>query len=86
MSQNTRTKSKNLKLAAEQVARATPQSIINGIATQMDRADEAKKRIDEEGIVVKDLKGSVISHPAIKIEADAIKLIANLLKQSEDFC
>ena len=85
MSQNTHTHSANLKFAEEQVSKSVPQSIINGIATQMDRADEAKKRIEEEGIVVRDLKGSVIPHPAIKIEADAIKLIADLLKRSEQF-
>jgi len=85
MSQNIHTQSANLEFAKGEVAKSTPQSIINGIATQMDRVDEAKKRIDEEGIVVRDLKGSVIPHPAIKIEADAIKLIADLLKRSEQF-
>jgi len=85
MSRNIRTKSNNLELAMSQVAKSTPQSIVDAIATQMDRADEAKKRINEEGIVVRDLRGSVIPHPAIKIEADAIKLMADLLKKSEQF-
>ena len=49
------------------------------IARQMDRADEAQKRILEEGLVVRDMKGSVIAHPAIQIEKDACKIITDLL-------
>jgi len=45
----------------------------------MDRADEAQRRIVTEGIVVRDLKGSVIPHPAIQIEKDACKIITELL-------
>jgi len=30
---------------------------------------------------VRDLKGSVVAHPAIKIESDATKLIADLLRK-----
>ena len=64
-----------------QVRIKTPKSIVNAIATQLDRSDEAKKRIEEEGIVVRDLKGSVVAHPALKIEQDATKLIADLLNR-----
>ena len=72
-------KSKNTELIRSQVRDKTPESIITVIATQMDRADDAKDRILKEGIVVKDMKGSVIPHPAIKIEIDAGKVIADLL-------
>ena len=82
MSQDTHMKSNNLESARGQVAKLTPKSIIEGIAAQMDRVDEAKRRIEEEGIVVRDLKGSVIPHPAIKIEADATKLIAELITKN----
>jgi len=51
------------------------------LAIQMDRAEEAHRRIEEEGIVVRDLKGSVIPHPAIKIEIDAGKIISDLIKK-----
>ena len=88
MSQNTRTQSTNMEKAKEQVAEKTPESIIETIATQLDRLNEAKERIDQEGVVVRDLKGSVIPHPAIKIEIDATKLLSELLnkhKESTDF-
>ena len=62
-----------------QVRKVTPDSIVELISSQIDRADEAARRIDTEGIVVRDMKGSVIQHPAIKIEMDAHKVIADLM-------
>ncbi len=79
MSQNTPTQSANYLLIKGQVRDKTPDTIVHQIALQLDRSDEAKERIEKEGIVVRDMKGSVISHPAIKIEIDACKLIAELL-------
>ena len=72
-------KSKNINLIKEQVGARTPSSIIAIISDQLDRVDDAKKRIESEGIVVRDMKGSVIPHPAIKIEIDAGKIITDLL-------
>ena len=69
------------EFARKQVDRWTRDAIIDIIATQMDRANEAKRRIEEEGLVVRDMKGSVIPHPAIKIEIDAGKIIADLIKK-----
>ncbi len=74
-------KSKNLNLAQNQVYKSTPNSIIEILAIQMDRVDESQERINREGIVVRDLKGSVIPHPAIKIEIEAGKIICDLLKK-----
>ena len=71
----------NIGYATDQVRPKTPASIIEVIATQLDRLDEAKTRIDEEGIVVRDLKGSIVPHPALKIEQDATKIIADLLQK-----
>ena len=71
----------NIESIANQVKIRTPQTIIHLIAAQMERIEEAKKRIDEEGIVVRDLKGAIVPHPAIKIEQDCIKLVADLLKK-----
>lgn len=68
-----------IELATEQTRDRTPQAVIEVIATQMERAEEARARINEEGIVVRDMKGSVIPHPAIKIETEAGKMIADLL-------
>jgi len=41
-------------------------------------ARDARDRVVREGSVVRDMKGSVIAHPAIKIEADAVKIYAGL--------
>ena len=83
MSQNIRTRSKTIKLIEKQVSYDAPNEIIEIIADQMERARDAKTRIKEEGLVVRDMKGSVIPHPAIKIEIDASKMIADLLHKNK---
>lgn len=67
------------KSIAAQVRAQTPPAIVENIATLQVRAANARKRIDEEGEVVRDPKGSVIPHPAIQIERDSIKAAADLL-------
>jgi hypothetical protein len=62
-----------------QLNRRTPPVILKTIATQIIAAREARERVDEEGSVVRDTKGSVVPHPAIKIEADAIKIYTALI-------
>jgi len=69
--------------ARKQVDKSTTEAVISIIATQMERAAEAKRRIDEEGIVVRDMKGSVIPHPAIKIEIEAGKIIAEMIQKNK---
>jgi len=64
---------------AKQCREKTPESLIELIARQLDRADEAKQRIEREGSVVRDMKGSVMPHPAIAIELAATKAAADLL-------
>ena len=61
----------------------TPQTVLEAIAIQVYTAREARKRIDEEGSVVRDSRGSVIAHPAIKIEASAIKLYTSLIEKNQ---
>lgn len=56
-----------------------PEVIREAIAVQILTSREARSRILEEGSVVRDPKGSVIAHPAIKIEADAIKIFTSLV-------
>jgi len=73
------TRSKNYDAVAKQVRDNTPASVIELIARQLDRADDAKARIEKEGSVVRDMKGSVIPHPAIAIELAATKTAADLL-------
>lgn len=57
----------------------TPPAIVSLIAKQLTRAQEAQKRVEEEGIVVRDAKGSVMSHPAIAVEKEASKTAAELI-------
>ena len=71
--------SQNKIKAKKQVKPRTAEAIIEAIAAQMDRREEAERRIKEEGIVVRDLRGAIVPHPAIKIEKEATKLIAELI-------
>jgi microcystin degradation protein MlrC len=80
MSQEPRIPSDALrKSVQDQVKPRTPALIVDAIAVQIHTAHEARERIDEEGSVVRDLRGAVVPHPAIKIEADAIKIYTALL-------
>jgi hypothetical protein len=81
MSQKQRTRSKNYEAVEKQVDEFTPESVIDAIAVQIDRAHEAAERIEKEGSVVRDMKGSVIPHPAISIEQSATKIYTDLLKK-----
>lgn len=63
----------------EQVNDRTPEAVREAIATQLGQAREARGRVTQEGSVVRDMKGSVIPHPALKVEQDAIKLYTALL-------
>lgn len=83
MKQEPNVPSRNYKTVAKQVDTATPVSTIELIARQLDRADDAHRRIVEEGSVVRDMRGSVIPHPAIQIELTATKLVADLLKKNQ---
>ncbi len=65
---------------AEQCKIKTPPAVVTMIETQLERAREAGERVAREGSVVRDMKGSVIPHPAIAVEAAAQKMAAALLK------
>ena len=79
MSQEQPTLSPNLDVVKEQVKEKTPKSVVDLIAAQLDRAEESNRRILEEGIVVRNMSGSVVEHPCIKIEISATKLACELL-------
>lgn len=68
-----------------QVESGTPADIIALIAKQLERAADAARRIEEEGLVVRDLKGGVIPHPAIKIEQEATEIACRLLDKHKRF-
>lgn len=67
------------KAIRQQVRAQTPQTVVENIATLQVRAENARGRIDREGEVVRDPKGSVIPHPAIQIERDSLKAASDLL-------
>jgi len=73
----------NIKRAKTQVAEDTPTVIIELLASQIGIADEARARIIKEGIVVRDMKGSVIKHPAIDIEIKALKAIQGVINNNK---
>ena len=64
-----------------QVRPHTPYAVVEAIAVQIGQAREARGRVESEGSVVRDMKGSVIPHPALKVEIDAIKVYTALLQR-----
>ena len=79
MSQQPPTPSASFELIRAQMHPNTPDIIVGLVARQLDRANDAADRITKEGSVVRDLKGAVIPHPAIAIEAAATKNIAEMI-------
>lgn len=71
----------NYEKVKSQVKSDTPDIIIEQIACQLDRVDEAATKIKNEGTVVRGLNGAVIQHPAIKIESDATKMVTDLMQK-----
>ena len=69
----------NLEKAREMVGGKTPEIMVELLASQIGIADEARARVLEEGIVVRDMKGSVIKHPAIEVELKAMKAIQDII-------
>ena len=67
----------------EQVSSKTPDAILEAIAVQIYTAREARDRVLDEGSVVRDSKGEVIPHPAIKIEANAIKMYVDMIEKNQ---
>lgn len=79
MSQEQPTRSERFDEVLGQVRSSTPLATVELIARQLDRAADARARIEEEGLVVRDVKGSVVPHPGIAIELAATKLATDLL-------
>jgi hypothetical protein len=71
------------KEVAAQVEEDTPKAVIALAATQLLRARDAGQKVDDEGSVVRDLKGCVIAHPAIAIEMAASKLAADIIGKNK---
>ena len=79
MSRNIPTNSDSMEYARQQVKKNCKQAILDSIVILLDRIEDAENRIEEEGIVVRDMKGSVIPHPAIKIAEDSMKLMVSII-------
>jgi len=60
----------------------TPRSVVEAVAVLIYTAQEARRRITKEGSVVRDMKGAVVPHPAIAIEAAAIKQYTDLIMKN----
>lgn len=73
----------NTERAKAQVNKDTPAVIIELLASQIGVADEARAKILEEGIVVRDMKGSVVKHPAIDIEIKALEAIQKIVNNNK---
>ena len=67
------------KKVLSQVDGHTPDIVVDIIVGQMQIAQEARLRVKGEGIVVRNIGGLVIQHPAIKIRNDAEKITATLI-------
>ena len=64
---------------------STPKNIIGQIARQIRIAEEAKEKIEKEGLAVRDLKGNIVAHPCINIEKDAAKLACEWIDKHKKF-
>ena len=72
-------KSKYYDFIAGQVNKKAPETIINDIALQLERANEARERIEEEGVIVRSDKGVVIAHPALAVEKQAQEKLEKMI-------
>lgn len=75
------TRERNLKIATDQCPKLTPQIVIEGLANLIGRAEIAKNMINKQGLVISNNKGLTIPNPALKIEADTLKAIADIFKK-----
>ena len=67
----------NIDYVREQIE--APDRIMEAIAVQLDRLDEAKKLIDEKGLFIKrdDL---ILVNPAVKMERNCTKFLASVFR------
>lgn len=66
MSQCTPTPSTETEVRA-QLAGDTPDIVVEAVGHHLETFREAKRRIADEGIVVRDMRGAVVAHPAIEV-------------------
>lgn len=60
----------------------TPDELIELIKNQLSLIGECRERVKNEGIVVRNVRGDVVPHPALEIERLATKLAADLMSKA----
>ena len=74
-----------LEEAIAQTKPNTPKMILDNIAKARLLSHDCGERIEREGAVVRDLKGSIVPHPAIKIRNEQDKIVADLIAKYRKF-
>ncbi len=67
----------NLNIDPEKKLNANQEKILEA---NLKIFDEAVKKIEKEGCVVRDAKGNVLVHPALDVQIKVSKLILDLIK------
>ena len=67
--------------AREMLKDKTPPAICEQLANQLKTSRDARAKIERDGIIVADSRGTPVDHPALKVEAAADKRVSNILRQ-----
>jgi phage terminase small subunit len=65
--------------ARAQLSNRAPGIVVEALAHQIETLREATRRVAEEGVVVRDMRGAVVPHPAIEVARLATREIAALV-------
>ena len=57
----------------------TPETLVETLASHLDIIERCRKRIEEEGEVVRNPKAEAIPHPSLKTMQEETKLYAELI-------
>jgi hypothetical protein len=85
MPQSSRMKSQSSKHLADN----TPKGVVDIYEHHQKNYREAIRRIEEEGQVVRDMRGAVVAHPSLAIQqssADAMLAILSKYAQRDEDC
>ena len=64
-----------------EIKRKIPRSIAESMVCQIRNIRDARKAIENDGIVVQDAKNNAVPHPALEIERQSIKTLNLLMKE-----
>jgi hypothetical protein len=74
----------SLPSSARRLRHNTPSGIVEIFEENLSHFLEAKRRITEEGQVVRDLRGAVVPHPSLEIQREHGKIMLEILKKHGD--